>query len=133
MGGNNLHQYCKIQFNEISLSVDKRDNCCILHDGSICIVFNIVVDNNSYRLHVKKFLDIDNFYDIGMVSSAFQVYKITTCTRLSNELFYISLDKIKAKCYRMPFWNYTSMDNDGESDLGMSQYVVTAIIHSESM
>lgn len=126
--GSNCPQYRKIQFNEISLSIDKRDNCCILHDGSICIVFNIVMNNNSYCLAVKKFLDIDNFYDSGMVSSAFRVYK---CTRLSSELFYIHLDEVNAKCYRMPFWNdCTSMNNAEENHL---QYVVSAIIHSERM
>jgi len=109
--GSNRPQYRKIKFNEITLSIDERDNCCILHDGSICIVFNIIVMNNSYRLAVKKFLEIDNFYDIGMVSSAFRVYK---CTTLSSELFYINLDKVNAKCYRMPLCNSTSMDNDEE-------------------
>jgi len=35
------------------------------------------MNNNSYYLAVKKFLEIDNFYDVGMVSSAFRVYKCT--------------------------------------------------------
>lgn len=129
--GSNRPQYRKIQFNEITLSIDERDNCCILHDGSICIVFNIVVVNNSYRLAVtlKKFLEIDNFYDIGIVSSACRVYK---CTTLSSEFFYIYLDEVNAKCYRMPFRN-SMMDNDEESHLETLQYVVAVIIHSERM
>jgi len=52
----NCHQYHKIKFNGILLSIDVRDNCCILRNGSICIVCNIVLDNNLYRLAVKKFL-----------------------------------------------------------------------------
>ncbi|XP_020298896.1 uncharacterized protein LOC109863113 [Pseudomyrmex gracilis] len=60
----NRPQYRKIQFNKISLSIDERDNCCILRDGSICIVFNIVMNNNSYLLGVKKFLEIEDFYNI---------------------------------------------------------------------
>lgn len=127
--GSNRPQYRKIQFNGILLSIDERDNCCILHDGSICIVFNILMIN-SYRLAVKKFVEIDNFYDIGIVSSAFRIYK---CTTLSNELIYINLDEVNAKCYRMPFWNCTSMDNDEENHLETLQYVVAVIIHSEKM
>ncbi|XP_026829221.1 uncharacterized protein LOC113562841 [Ooceraea biroi] len=129
--GSNRLQYRKIQFNGISLSTDERDNCCILHDGSICIVCNVVVENNAYRLAVKKFLEIhNNFYDVGMESSAFRVYK---CATLSNELFYIDLDKVNAKCYRMPFWNCTSIDNVGENHLETLQYIVAAIIHSEQL
>lgn len=86
------------------------------------------MNNNSYRLGVKKFLEINNFYDIGMLSSAFRVYK---CTTLSSELFYINLDEVNAKCYRMPFWNCTSTDNDEGNHLETLQYVVAAIIHSE--
>lgn len=44
----NCHEYRKIQFNGISLSIETRDNCCILNDGSICIIFNIVMNNNSF-------------------------------------------------------------------------------------
>lgn len=86
------------------------------------------MDNNSYLLAVKKFLEIDNFYDIGMVSSSFQVYKYIT---LSSELFYINLDAVK--CYRMLFWNCTSMDDDEKNHIETLQYVVNAIIHSEKM
>lgn len=44
--GSNRLQYRKIQFNGMLLSIDERDNCCILHDGSICIVFNILMINS---------------------------------------------------------------------------------------
>lgn len=128
--GTNRPQYRKIRFNRILLSIDKCDNCCILHDGSICIIFNIIMINDSYCLAVKKFLEINNFYDIGMISSAFQVY---TCTALSNELFYVNLDEVNAKCYRMPFWNHTSTDNNGENHSETLQYVIATIIHSEGM
>lgn len=129
----NCLQYRKIKFNNISLGIDVRDNCCILRDGSICIVFNIVVDNNSFRLGVKKFLEIHDFYDIGMVSSVFQIYR---CATLNSEIFYVHPDQVHAKCYRMPFSNSTSMD-DSDSDEAnnseTSQYIVAVIIHSEKM
>lgn len=34
----NSCQYQKLIFNRILLSLDIRDNCCILHDGSICLI-----------------------------------------------------------------------------------------------
>ncbi|KAL6417328.1 hypothetical protein ACFW04_014578 [Cataglyphis niger] len=53
----------------IIIIIDTRDNCCILHDGSICIIFNIIMNNNSYRLAVKRFSQVEDFYDIDMLSS----------------------------------------------------------------
>lgn len=37
----NQIRYHKITWNNLLLSTNLRDNCCILKDGSICIVFNI--------------------------------------------------------------------------------------------
>lgn len=47
-------QYRKITFNGILLSVDMRDNCCLLRDGFVCIVLDIIMENNSYCLVVKN-------------------------------------------------------------------------------
>lgn len=127
----NCLQYHKIQIRNILLGIDVRDNCCILRDGSICVVFDIIVDNNSFRLGVKKFLEVRDFYDTGLVSSVFQIYK---CATLNNEIFYVHPDQVHAKCYRMPFFNNTSTDDsdsDEENNLETSQYIVAAIIHSE--
>jgi len=131
---NGSPQYNKITFNKMLLSIDMRDNCCFLHDGSVCIVVDIVMDNNLlYLLVVKKFLEIKDFYDVGILSSALQVYK---CSTLSSEVYRIHLDDVRAKCYRMPLWNSTSEDNissDEENHLEVVQYIVAAIIHSERM
>lgn len=130
-GVNNNSQYRKITFNGISLGVDMRDSCCLLHDGSVCIVFEIVKNNNLYVLEVKKFLQIDDFYDIGILSSVLQVYK---CSMLSNEIFRIHLQNIRAKCYKMPLWNSThDNDSDKENHSEASQYIVAAIIHNEKL
>ncbi|XP_067216803.1 uncharacterized protein [Linepithema humile] len=124
----NCHQYRKTKFNGILLSIDVRDSCCILRNGSICIVCNISLHNNLYRLAVKKFLQVEDFYDIDVLSSALQIYK---CSTLSNEIFYINLDEVHAKCYRMPFWNSTSMDDSDSNEDHLPQYIVAAIVHSE--
>lgn len=125
---NNPHT--KIQFNGIYLSIDLRDNCCILLDGSICIVINIVENNNSYNLIVKRFLEVDNFYNIGMESSAFQVYK---CGNISRESITINCNEVNAKCYRMPLWENRSLDDSDsdEDDMESSKYIVAAMIHTE--
>lgn len=118
-------------FKRILLSVDTRDNCCLLRDGSVCIVLDIIMDNNSYFLVVKKFLEIGDFYNIGISSSSVQVYK---CSMLGHETFRIHLEEVCAKCYKMPFWTCTSMEDsssDEETDLEMSCYVVLAIIHTQ--
>lgn len=112
-----------------------RDNCCILRDKSICIVLNIVMNNNSYRLGVKKFLEVDDFYNIGMLSSALQIYK---CSTLSNEIVYIPLDEVHAKCFRMPLCNLMQINesnSDEEEQLHSetTRYVVAAIVHSKKM
>lgn len=126
------NEYCKIQFNGILISTHLRDNCCMLNDGSICIVKNILVENNCYRLVVTQFLQVDNFHTIGIISSALNVYK---CGNLDREWFTIDIDNVKAKCYRMPFFDDASLDdsnNDG-NDMEYSEYVVATIIHEESI
>lgn len=120
-------QYRCIQFNEISLSTDVRDNCCILRDSSICLIFNIVDNGNSYRLSVKKFLEIRDFYNIGIASSSIEVYK---CGMLCNDIFYINPEQVFAKCYRMPFWN-SATNNEDINESTSSKYIVAAIVHTE--
>lgn len=112
------------------LRTNLRDNCCILEDKSICIICNIFKDCNSYRLGIKKFLEVDNFYTVGISSSDLQIYK---CATLSNEVSYITLNKVSAKGYRMPFWNNTDeSDSDDSTVLNTSRYyIVIAIMHNE--
>lgn len=64
-----------------------------------------------------------------MLFSAVQIYK---CSTLNNEIFYVRLDEVFAKCYRIPFWNsMEDNDSDEEKDLETSTYVVAALIHNE--
>lgn len=126
-------QYRHIQFNGILLNVRVRDNCCILNDGSICIVSDIVVDNDSYQLAVKRFLQVEDFYDIGMLSSAIGVFK---CSMLSREVFYIHPSAVDAKCYRMPFSDSSSTNDNDSDEINYSEpssYIVAVIMHTEKM
>jgi len=120
-----VNQYRMIHFNGISLSTNLRDSCCILRDGSICVIFNITSDNNIYRLGVKKISNVNNFYDIGLVSTAFQMYK---CNTLSIDKFFINLEEVHAKCYKMPFF---TTDNDNIENIEITTYIIATIIHSE--
>lgn len=126
-------RYRNITFNRLLLSADTRDNCCLLSNGKVCIVFDIVKDNNSYLLAVKTFERVEDFYDIGIFSSALQVYK---CCTLSNEISRVHFNEVCAKCYRMPLWNSISADDtssDEEYQSETLQYIVVAISHSEQM
>lgn len=102
----------------------------------VALFLLLLLHNNSYCLGVKRFLEVHDFYDIGILSSNAQIYK---CALLSNNVFYISVDDVNAKCYRMPFLNCTSTtttndDNSNtEDDSEITQYIVVAIIHSENL
>ncbi|EZA50809.1 hypothetical protein X777_11058 [Ooceraea biroi] len=87
----NSCQYHKLIFNGILLSLNIRDNCCILHDGSICFIVNIFMDKSTYYLVVKKFQKVDSFYDAGISSSALQIFK---CSALSSELLCIQVNEV---------------------------------------
>ena len=86
-------------------------------------------NNDSYRLGVKKFLEVDNVYDLGIKSSALGVYK---CATLCREILYISPYQVRAKCYRIPFHGNTPIgNNDDPIPLETRSYVVAVITHSE--
>ncbi|XP_071576474.1 uncharacterized protein [Temnothorax nylanderi] len=131
--GNRI-QYRKIAFNNFLFSTNLRDNCCILKDGCICIISDIFKDGNSYRLNVKKFLEVDNFYNVGISSSHLQIYK---CAALADDVSHITLNEVCAKGYRMPFWGSMTdeSDSDGSTVNTVSDtsryYIVVAIMHNK--
>lgn len=129
----NSLQYRKIMFSEMLFSLETRDNCCILHDRSVCIVTNILVADNSYHLIMRKFLKVNDFYDVGILSSAVDIF---ICSSLSNDIFSVSLDQVRTKCYRMPFWNRSIIvdESSGDEDdyLQSFQYIVAAMIHYDT-
>lgn len=59
---------------------------------------------------------------------------IFICSSLSNNTFSVSIDQVRVKCYRMPFWNRAIADessDDEDNYLQTSQYIVAAIIHND--
>lgn len=126
-------QYRKIIFNDILLTLNIRNNCCILHDGSVCIVINILYADHSYYLVVTKFTEVNEFYNVGISSSAVHIFK---CSSLSNDIFLVLIDKVRFKCFRMPFFNNNLTDkssSDEEHYQENSQFVVAAIIHNDKL
>jgi len=90
------------------------------------------MDNDYYRLGVKRFLQIQDFY-IGISSSALQIYKCTALTRFFIFIWTKSY-KVLTKCYGLPLWNLTSTedsDSNEENDSEISGYIVAALVHSE--
>ncbi|XP_076766660.1 uncharacterized protein LOC143433258 [Xylocopa sonorina] len=132
--GNGTHglRYQKIQFANISLGIGTRDNCCILYDGRICIIKDIYHHNNTATLVAKRFMETTDFYNVGILSSALDIYK---CSTLSTETFFIQPQEVRAKCYRMPLQvienPQESSTDDDEEHCPESGFIVAVILHSE--
>lgn len=126
-----FRHYQKIQFNGMVFSLHARDSCCILHNGLICIIVDIIVDNGAYRLSVKRFVQVENFYDIGILSSAVGIYQ---CSSLCSDSFFINVEDVQAKCYRMTFNQSSTTDSsnsDEENSSQIDKYVIAKIVHIE--
>ncbi|XP_066587833.1 uncharacterized protein [Prorops nasuta] len=67
--------YTKIKFKNTFLTTEIRNNCCLLFDGSVCIIETIDFKDDSYFLFVRKFETISDFYDVGIPSSDLQIFK----------------------------------------------------------
>lgn len=84
-------QYKKLQTRSIFINVDSLGNrCCILCDSSVCIVHNILKIDNSYNLVIKKFEIVEDFYDIGILSSSIGIFK---CFAMCNNFSVISINE----------------------------------------
>ncbi|XP_076647790.1 uncharacterized protein LOC143356191 [Halictus rubicundus] len=127
--------YRKLQIRSLLLGTDERDNCCILHDGTVCIISSISPHENSFRLGVQRFLQVDTFYDIALLSPALEIFK---CDTLSTEITYVSQEDVRAKCYRMPLEamnvsNESSTDEEDDNILGTPQWVIAVLVHFETV
>lgn len=112
------NQYKFIKNQDMTIGVCVRDDCCILSDSSICCVQNILQYKNNYFIVVQKFLQVTDFYSIGITSSSVGIYK---CFELAHDYNIIPLENIKAKCFRMPYWTCVS---NKVSDEVMSDKIV---------
>ncbi|XP_076301885.1 uncharacterized protein LOC143220006 [Lasioglossum baleicum] len=115
-----------IKFFNLGFSKNDRDNCCILRDGSICIIASIHPCEDAYTLGVRRFEIIDQFYDVLLSSSDLDIFK---CAALSTDVTFVSIQDVTAKSYRMPL---NSTHANGDDALGISsQWVVKVLAHAE--
>ena len=124
----------KVDFGNVkngNLGIDKANNCCLLKDSSIVIIFNIFEHENNIVLYVKKFKRINLFEDrIEIKSSVFGVHK---CSELSS-YFLVPLIEVKQKCFRMPCWinnNPDESSDDSDEELSFANNAVNVINNSE--
>lgn len=95
----NCIQYRSIENDALYLCIAKRNNCCMLRDSSICIVANIVIENSVHFLVIRKLSKIESFYDVGLSSELFEIFK---CSLISTECSLVRLSEVYKKCYLMP-------------------------------
>lgn len=93
--------YHQVQLNGLHISDEKPDNCCILTDGKVGYMKNIISKNRDIFLIMQLFHKVEDFYEVGMNSSDNGVYRVS---ELSEEIVPFSLECLKAKCFLMPYW-----------------------------
>ncbi|XP_025162388.1 uncharacterized protein LOC112590352 [Harpegnathos saltator] len=58
-------------------------------------------------------LEVENFYNVGLPSSAFHVYK---CGNICSDIVVIEIKQVYAKGYRMPLSEKAAADNDSDEE-----------------
>lgn len=122
---NLLLQFNQIRINNFTYSLDDKNNCCILHDGRIIIIVNILkYSDSTYRLVGKMFYKVENLYEIDQDfnSTHVDIYKYS---ELRQIYFDILPSDIKCKAYKMPYWK--NCERYYENDIS----VIAAIYNDE--
>jgi len=91
-------QFRKLKLGNITFSTSLRDSYCILNNGEICIIMNIVQMEGSTIFIVKQFLIQIHLYDVGKTSDLAGVFQ---CSNVSDVLEAIKLTDVKGKVYRI--------------------------------
>lgn len=122
---NNLHETC-IQYKllkngYITYGINKRDNCCILKDYSVCIIKNIIKIGLDYYFLVRKFKEISNINDYIIDSKLLGIFQ---CKNLS-ELCIVPLSDVHTKCFRLPQWDTRT---GHENNIEKHSWIVTTML-----
>lgn len=99
---NRCQQFNKIEIGKCVLSTSLRNCCCFLKNSKICIIKNIIKEENQIRLIVQQFRSTDEFYEAGISSVSVNIFH---CTNLQADLITIQLTDIRSKMYIMPKWS----------------------------
>lgn len=94
-------QYKSIKCERFSISLNGKDDTLMLQDSTICIVQNIIENDNDYFFLIKTFQRVESCFDVGIPSSAVGMYR---CSVLIDDLKLVNVSEFYRKCFRMPYW-----------------------------
>ena len=81
------------------LKLNKKDNCVRI-GGAICLVKNIILDDDKVYIVYKTFKNFENFFTSPLQSSL--LGKVVVAD-LQNEVMSAKLSEIEAKCVLLPY------------------------------
>lgn len=101
----NVNQYKKVKYLNYKITVSEPDNCCLLSNGTVIIVENIILSNEDVQLVVRKFNDSTDLYNYPCKSTNFDICVVSS---LLDNLMLINIQEVIVKCVLFPV-------NDGSS------------------
>ena len=90
-------QYRNIRFNSLLLSTDIPNNTVKIHDN-IYVIKNILKNKDSFFLKVRKYLNKEEFYNVGFSSCDVGIH---LCFNLQSEPELFNINEISKKCFRI--------------------------------
>jgi len=87
-----------VKTKRFKLTTYAPNNCCIVDDGSIVLVENIIQTNDEIILVCRQFLNVCDLFNCPMPSNVIGIF---LCSGLS-ELMLVKLINIKCKAIKMP-------------------------------
>lgn len=92
-------QYQVLKTKDFVLKLNKKDSCVRI-GGDICLLQNIIVDDNDVYIVYKRFQTSENFFTSPLQSS---LLGIVVVGGLHDDVMSIKLSAIEAKCVLLPF------------------------------
>lgn len=121
----NCSQYKSIDISRFRFTTNRRNNCCILKDGTIHVIRNVLLINDSFHFVTNEFQSIQDFYDVGLPSSHFGVFE---CKNLSSAHKVFPISEVNSKCFRMPHWTDRTSDWDSSDEHEYCSSFIVAIL-----
>lgn len=92
-------QYQGVKTKDVVLKLNKKDGC-VRFGGDICLLQNIIVDDNDVYIVYKRFQTSENFFTSPLRSS---LLGIVVLGGLHDDVMSVKLSDIEAKCVLLPF------------------------------
>ncbi|CAH1107385.1 unnamed protein product [Psylliodes chrysocephalus] len=71
-----IFQFGRGLFSNVTLKINRPDNCCSLKDGSIVLIHNFIIRNNIKFIIGKKFNNCSDFYTKPCSSADLNIYLV---------------------------------------------------------